>query len=143
MGKPAIAAFLRKLQVFKSTADVRRAGEMFLRYSQVGDDMLALRPIVQARERPRPLFLQPLLRLNGQRGACPMRRPPVLRTVGIAKWESRAPPCARGMSDDVTLTEFDASADGLVQSFQARFDVTQPWAAQLLELAQRDAPHFV
>jgi len=72
VGKPAIAAFLRKLQVFKSTADVRRAGKMFLRYSQVGDDMLALRPVVQARERPRPLFLQPLLRLNNQSGTYPM-----------------------------------------------------------------------
>eukprot|EP00123_Amoebidium_parasiticum_P018585 comp24248_c1_seq3/m.44884 comp24248_c1_seq3/g.44884 ORF comp24248_c1_seq3/g.44884 comp24248_c1_seq3/m.44884 type:complete len:447 (-) comp24248_c1_seq3:245-1585(-) len=58
VGRPAIGDFLRRLQVYKATADVARGKAMFEHYTAVGADMLALREIVLARKRPRDKYVQ-------------------------------------------------------------------------------------
>ena len=35
MGQPAIASFLQKLQIYKATADIKAAKEMYDKYSEV------------------------------------------------------------------------------------------------------------
>jgi hypothetical protein len=62
---------------------VARATALFGGHSKVGPDMLALRPIVQAREKPRPLFVQPVLRLNATGG------PPPIPSVADKQKKSR------------------------------------------------------
>nr|KAI8740570.1 dipeptidyl peptidase 3-like [Biomphalaria glabrata] len=62
VGKPAIGAFLRKLQVYKSTADVEAGKKMYAYYSDVNDQdepkFLSLRSIVMDRKQPRKLYVQ-------------------------------------------------------------------------------------
>ena len=58
VGKPAMAKFLQKLQIFKSTADIKGATEFFGHYSTVDEKMLQYRPIVLARQKPRPICVQ-------------------------------------------------------------------------------------
>ncbi|KAA3675804.1 dipeptidyl-peptidase III [Paragonimus westermani] len=62
VAKPAIGTFLKKLQYYKSTANVKEGGAFFLNYSELSPDHLVLRKIVIDRKRPRPLFVQPHLR---------------------------------------------------------------------------------
>ena len=134
-----MAALLRKLQVFKSTADVQRAGDMFNGYSRVTPELLALRPIVQAREKARPLFLQPVLRLAPSGGAATSYGAGV-RREGPGADSARFRFCAS--ADDVVLEEHDPSPGGLVASFLARFADETTWAPALLAQHARDAHHF-
>lgn len=53
-----MAKFLLKMQVFKSTADVEAATEMFGNYSKVNDKFLEIRKIVIDNKKPRRLELQ-------------------------------------------------------------------------------------
>eukprot|EP00658_Telonema_sp_P-2_P083398 TRINITY_DN9019_c0_g1_i2.p1 TRINITY_DN9019_c0_g1~~TRINITY_DN9019_c0_g1_i2.p1 ORF type:complete len:450 (-),score=131.70 TRINITY_DN9019_c0_g1_i2:437-1786(-) len=66
VGKQAIGQFLLKLQTFKSLGDVVGGMEMFGAYSEVPEDMIALRDIVMARKEPRKLLVQPVLRREGE-----------------------------------------------------------------------------
>lgn len=52
-----MAKFLLKMQVFKSTADVEAATEMFGNYSKVNDKFLEIRKIVIDNKKPRRLEL--------------------------------------------------------------------------------------
>lgn len=96
VGIPAVGAFLRKIQIYKSTADFEAAKAMYMdNYSHVPADMLALRDIVLAKKKERPLFVQPHLELvptNGAEG-----------------------------EHEVQLKTFPATMEGVIQSFQARF----------------------
>lgn len=59
-GIAAVGAFLRKIQVFKATADVEAAKALYSRYTDVPDSMLPLRDLVVANRKPRPMFVQPV-----------------------------------------------------------------------------------
>jgi len=67
VGQPAMHKFLLKLQVFKATANNEEARKMYLHYSSVDDDLLALREIVLSKKRPRAIYAQALTSL-GQDG---------------------------------------------------------------------------
>ncbi|XP_065839251.1 dipeptidyl peptidase 3-like [Oscarella lobularis] len=58
VGKKAVGDFLRKLQVYKSTADVESGTSMYNRYSSVNEHWLKCREIVLAKKQPRPMFVQ-------------------------------------------------------------------------------------
>mmetsp|Transcript_30562 Transcript_30562/g.99812 ORF Transcript_30562/g.99812 Transcript_30562/m.99812 type:complete len:721 (-) Transcript_30562:166-2328(-) len=58
VGVPAIASFLRKLQVFKSTANFAAGQELYERYSAVDEYWLGLREVVMANKKPRQMFVQ-------------------------------------------------------------------------------------
>merc|ERR1712032_492717 len=57
-GKKAMGDFLLKLNVFKATADLKRASEMYYGYSEVDEKFLELRDIVIANKKPRRLEVQ-------------------------------------------------------------------------------------
>lgn len=69
-GRKAIGDFLTKLQVYKSTADVKSGCEMFTNYSQVsstspsGLDFEKIRTIVIDRKTARPILVQSNTRLS-------------------------------------------------------------------------------
>merc|ERR1712240_292026 len=48
VGQPAIATFLQKLQIYKSTADITAAKEMYAKYSEVSEPWASRKNIVQA-----------------------------------------------------------------------------------------------
>ncbi|GFU03940.1 dipeptidyl peptidase 3 [Nephila pilipes] len=62
VGKPAIEKFLGKLQLYRSTANVKSAKKMFDKYSLVisedGHPFLDYREIVMDRKKPRRMFVQ-------------------------------------------------------------------------------------
>nr|XP_058946241.1 dipeptidyl peptidase 3-like isoform X1 [Pocillopora verrucosa] len=58
VGRPAIGNFLRKLQVYKSTADYDAGKALYDQYSAVDEEYLALRQTVLARKTPRRMFVQ-------------------------------------------------------------------------------------
>ena len=64
-GKEAIKQFLLKLQVYKSTADIEAAKQMFYKYSEVTKQFLEYRQIVLDRKKPRKLFVQSSTHLSG------------------------------------------------------------------------------
>ncbi|XP_069064068.1 dipeptidyl peptidase 3 [Pleurodeles waltl] len=113
VGKPAIEKFLRRLQVFKSTADVEGGRTMFEGYWTVTDDgpdkFLTLRQTVLLRKEERKMFVQANTRLNGS---------------------------------EVQMVEYESSAAGLIQSFIDRFpEDAELVEKDLIELSQVDA-HF-
>ncbi|XP_053304356.1 dipeptidyl peptidase 3 [Spea bombifrons] len=113
VGKPAIQQFLQRLQVYKSTADVERAREMYDGYSAVTDSdtyrFLALRDIVIMRKEERKSFVQINTRLTG---------------------------------DTVSVVQYDSSPSGLILSVLQRFpDDEEELERKMLELSCADA-HF-
>ncbi|BFZ07144.1 hypothetical protein BsWGS_10183 [Bradybaena similaris] len=112
VGKPAIGAFLRKLQVYKSTGDVESARKMYSRYSDVNDQdspkFLSLRSIVMDRKQPRKLFVQHHTYLE---------------------------------NESVSLKSYDASPSGLVQSFVDRFP-SSDIDNVILDLWQKEKPFY-
>lgn len=112
VGKTAIHKFLCRLQVHKSTADVKGGRALYNRYSAVTVDQaynfLQLRKTVMLRKEARKMFVQANTRVK---------------------------------DEAVELEEYEASAAGLIQSFTQRFiDDAEELEAQLLEMASRDAP---
>ena len=61
---PAIAEFLKKLQLYKSTADYENGSQFFNQYTNVDDQFLQYRSIVLEKKKPRAVFMQPLLELK-------------------------------------------------------------------------------
>lgn len=71
VGAPAIAKFLHKLQVYKATADIKKAREMYDGYSAVLGEgeypWLAWRDIVISRKKPRNILVQANTRLADEK----------------------------------------------------------------------------
>lgn len=112
IGKPAIGNFLRKLQVYKSTADYKNGKEMYDHYSDVNDSQephfLSLRAIVLDRKQPRRMFVQQHT------------------TVQDGK---------------VELKTYEGTAAGLIQSFVDRFPTTDIDDI-MQELWDKEKPYF-
>lgn len=64
-GCKAIGDFLLKLQIYKATANVEAAQQLFHDYTDVIEPWLGWRDIVLANKRPRKMFTQPNMILNG------------------------------------------------------------------------------
>merc|ERR1719180_213033 len=58
VGQPAIASFLQKLQVYKATADISAAKQMYDKYSEVSEPWASRRDIVVARKQARMILVQ-------------------------------------------------------------------------------------
>jgi dipeptidyl-peptidase-3 len=114
VGLPAVAAFLRALQVAKSTADVARGTALFARYIEVPAAWLPLRALVVAKRRPRQSFVQPALELAGaaREGA-----------LGAAQ--------ASPAQAAVVLRTFPGTLAGAVDAFVTRFAEVDEAALQL------------
>ncbi|KAM9301527.1 dipeptidyl peptidase 3 [Gastrophryne carolinensis] len=114
VGHPAIQRFLLRLQVYKSTADVDKAREMYEGYSNIANsgpyDFLALRDIVISRKEERKAFVQINTRKSG---------------------------------DSVEALRYDSSPSGLIQSVTERFpDDQEELERLLLEMSAADAHHW-
>ncbi|GAB6021089.1 bifunctional diacylglycerol diphosphate phosphatase/phosphatidate phosphatase [Chamberlinius hualienensis] len=114
VGKLAIGNFLRKLQVYKSTADVDNATKLFAKYSRVesvGDGDIPFeeyRNIVVARRQPRKMFVQ----VN-----------------------------TKSEDGTVKLINYPATHEGVISSWVERFsDATID--SSLVELAEKDRQYF-
>lgn len=112
VGKKAIGDFLVKLQVYKSTGDVKSAQDMFNKYSEVNDDGVypwaQWRSIILAHKQPRKIMVQHNTLLNG------------------AKLE---------------LLKYPATAEGFVQSWSERLSSPKVEGI-LESLWQKDAKNF-
>jgi len=58
VGQPAISSFLQKLQIYKSTGDLKAAKGMYDNYSEVSEPWASRRDIVVARKQSRMLLVQ-------------------------------------------------------------------------------------
>lgn len=112
VGKEAIGTFLTKLQVYKSTADYAAGKEMYNRYSAVTDNEA-------------PHFLS-------------------LRTIVLKRKLPRKMfvQCNTTLTDDdVSLTEYEATAEGVIKSFVDRFP-SHEVEDSLQQLWDKDSIHF-
>lgn len=64
VGKQAIGEFLRKIQVYKATADKEAADKMYKKYSEVNQEFLSMRDIVLQKKKPRKIYVQSHLKLS-------------------------------------------------------------------------------
>ncbi|ESO85412.1 hypothetical protein LOTGIDRAFT_177525 [Lottia gigantea] len=112
VGKPAIGKFLRKLQVYKTTGDYDEGKNMYDFYSDVNDTC-----------EPHFLSLRKIVMARKQ------PRKMFVQHNTIVKGES------------VDIVSYEASAGGLIQSFQDRFPSTDI-DNYLQTLWDKDAPHF-
>ncbi|KAK5110374.1 hypothetical protein LTR62_006082 [Meristemomyces frigidus] len=91
-GRPAVNAFLQKLQIYKATADFEAGRQLYEEYTEVGEWYAEkLRPVVLKLAKPRKVFVQANTFLEGN-----------------------------GDEEKVVLREYDASPEGMVQSFVHR-----------------------
>ncbi|KAJ8673831.1 hypothetical protein QAD02_005093 [Eretmocerus hayati] len=113
VGKKAIGDFLKKLQVFKSTADIEAAQEIFNKYSEVPESgphpWAKWREIVLAHKKPRKLSVMSNTFVDA--------------------------------SGEVTLKTYEATFEGLIQSWVDRFPDTKS-SKTLVDLAERDEKYF-
>merc|ERR1719273_2276998 len=58
VGQPAIASFLQKLQIYKATADITAAKQMYDKYAEVSEPWASRRDIVVSRKQPRMILVQ-------------------------------------------------------------------------------------
>lgn len=116
-GRAAIAHFLLQLQVFKSTADVQSAKEMYGRLSEVQEQpWRQWREIVLANKRPRKIFVQP----NTQR-----------KTGNDNK------------GDNIEIISYPGNPEGLIRSWVERFEDVTELHAEILALAKADCKLFL
>lgn len=112
-GKPCIGEFLKKLQLYRATADVSAGKALFERYSTVSSEdhypFLEYRDIVLARKKPRRILVQ-------------------ANTYA--------------MDNKVILKNYEASAEGLIQSYIDRYRDEK--IGEILEkLWDKDKVHFI
>ncbi|ORZ19820.1 dipeptidyl peptidase III [Absidia repens] len=58
VGRPAVAKFLEKLQVYKATADVEKGNALYVKATSVPDDWISMRDTVIRNKQPRKVFVQ-------------------------------------------------------------------------------------
>merc|ERR1711874_257342 len=88
-GQEAIAKFLLKLQVYKSTGDLAAAKEMYDRYSEVSEPWASRRQIVVDRKQPRVILVQGNTILSDEKLSLVQYDP---TTEGMVKsWAERFP----------------------------------------------------
>ncbi|XP_067877507.1 dipeptidyl peptidase 3 [Heterodontus francisci] len=114
VGMTAIKKFLRKLQVYKSTADVESGRALYSSYSEVTDSeperFLTLRETVLLRKEARKMFVQANTRIEGE---------------------------------DVQFRNYEATTAGLIQSFVERFsEDDEGLESDLQELSRSDLPFW-
>jgi len=113
VGRKAISDYLLKIQVYKATADLKSAKQMFDKYTVVNNDgkypWANWREIVLDKKQPRKLFVQCNLALNE--------------------------------SGSVQLKGYDSSPEGLVQSWVERFSDKGIYK-DLETLRKKDKAHF-
>ncbi|XP_033125857.1 dipeptidyl peptidase 3-like [Anneissia japonica] len=112
VGKEAIGTFLRNLQVYKSTADLAGAKAFYGRYSAVNDDTAE--------------------KFYSLRTVVLSRKQPRRMFVQVNTKLSEG--------DSVELCVYEASAEGLINSFIQRF--TADYEDTVYELWQKDKPFF-
>lgn len=116
-GKKAIGDFLTKLQVYKTTADIAKAREMYMGYSEVkedsvsGHDFIAIRQIITDRMRPRTVLVQSNTKYN--------------HTTG-----------------DVDLITYESTAEGFAQSWIDRYNPQNGLYDTLKNLYNKDLKYF-
>jgi len=66
-GSRAIGEFLKKLQVYKATANVQEGTEFYTNYTMVPEEYSELRNIVLAKRKPRKVFVQPHTSVNSSK----------------------------------------------------------------------------
>ncbi|GMT21593.1 hypothetical protein PFISCL1PPCAC_12890, partial [Pristionchus fissidentatus] len=104
VGVPAVREFLKKLQAYKSTADVKGATELFYKYGTVGPKALKWREIVIAKRLPRAMYLQANTKLSKDE-----------KTVEMVTY----PETAEGMIQSFVERYSSASIDDLCQLWKA------------------------
>lgn len=113
VGAKAIAAFLQKLQVYKSLGDDKSARAMYEQYSLVGGEgshpWLAWREIVIARKQPRMILVQGNTRLSDEK---------------------------------MELIQYEPSPAGMVHSWVERFPDWEDLDKLLAQLSERDRQHW-
>jgi len=92
LGVTKIGEFLHKLQIYKSTADIKAASKLYEEVTSVPAKYLKLREIVLSKKKPRRLFLQA---------------------------HSRIVKTAEG--EDVVIQEFPLTFEGIIQYFVTQF----------------------
>ena len=115
-GMPAVGAFLRNLQIYKSTADVERGVAMFKRYSAVPEAWLPLRSLVIAKRKPRQSFVQPILETPEEAAARELQ-------LGVVE--------ASPSQGSVVLRTFPGTIAGAVDAFVSRFPLVDEEALRL------------
>ncbi|XP_033216227.1 dipeptidyl peptidase 3 isoform X2 [Belonocnema kinseyi] len=115
VGRRAVGEFLKKLQIYKSTADYEEAKKMYHKYSDVPDSgpqpWAKWRDIVLAHKQPRKIFVQSNTIVDGDQAT------------------------------NVILRNYEPTFDGLVNSWVERFP-TPDVSEILVELWNKDARHF-
>jgi dipeptidyl-peptidase-3 len=113
VGKPAIAKFLGRIQLYKSIADYKSAKEMFDKYTAVTSEskypFLNYREIIMERKKPRKLFVQPNTVLEGL--------------------------------SNVVLKNYEDTAESMIKSWVDRFQDAKIYSI-LEELWEKDRPYF-
>lgn len=93
-GRPAVERYLQRIQIYKATADVEAAREMYEGVTGVDEFWAGLRPLVLRKKQPRKVFVQCNSVLEGE-GDGPEGATPVLR-------------------------EYESTAEGMIRSWAER-----------------------
>jgi dipeptidyl-peptidase-3 len=119
VGLPAVSAFLMKLQVLKSTAQVGAAMEMYDALTAVPEEWLPLRELIVEKRKPRQMFVQPVLEAAG---SAPETTP---GKVVVGEHQSA-----------VHLRTFPATIEGMIESVVTRYGAPDP---ELIAAAREEA----
>lgn len=117
VGKRAIGEFLKKLQIYKSTADIDAARKMYEKYSEVPDSgpqpWARWREIVLANKQPRKIHVQPNTYIQKENGVT-----------------------------DVVMKNYEPTFSGFIQSWLERFPNASV-SETLIQLWEKDKKYFV
>lgn len=105
-GRPAVEAYLQKLHVYKSTADVEAGRKLYEDVTSV-DEWWAekVRPVVLGKKQPRKVFVQANT---------------VLTEPDPDEGKKAGEDAKNGGEADVRLVEYEASCEGMVRSYVER-----------------------
>ena len=63
-GMSSLKKFMIKLQIYKSTANVKKAKELFYKYSKISNNILELIKIIEKNKKPKAIYIQPSFNLK-------------------------------------------------------------------------------